>query len=49
MYEVNQTIEEITHLVGYEDISSFIRLFKRRTNYAPNAYRARFRAVHVTR
>lgn len=49
LVQSNQTIEEITHTVGYEDISSFIRLFKRRTNYAPNSYRARFRAVHVAR
>lgn len=49
LVQSNQTVEEITHAVGYEDISSFIRLFKRQTNYTPNSYRARFRAVHVAR
>ncbi|GLS25652.1 GlxA family transcriptional regulator [Marinibactrum halimedae] len=49
LIKTNKTIEEITHAVGYEDISSFIRLFKRKTNFSPNSYRARFRAVHVTR
>ena len=43
------SIEDVTHAVGYADISSFIRLFKRRTGYSPSSYRARFRALHVPR
>ncbi|NIB44145.1 helix-turn-helix domain-containing protein [Pseudomaricurvus alkylphenolicus] len=49
LVQSNQTIEKITHEVGYEDISSFTRLFKRRTGFSPSGYRARFRAVHVPR
>ncbi len=42
-------IEEITHKVGYEDVSSFIRLFKRNTGYSPGSYRARFaRRINIT-
>lgn len=47
LVQTNASIEDITHAVGYEDISSFIRLFKRRTHYAPSTYRARFRALRV--
>lgn len=36
------TVEAITHAVGYEDVSSFIRLFKTQTSLSPSAYRARF-------
>jgi len=49
LVQSNASIEDITHAVGYADISSFIRLFKRRTNYSPSNYRARFRALHVPR
>lgn len=49
LVQSNQSIEAITHAVGYEDVSSFVRLFKRRTNYSPGGYRSRFRAVHVKR
>ena len=35
-------VDEITREVGYEDVSSFIRLFKRHTSLAPGAYRARY-------
>lgn len=41
----NKTVEEITHAVGYEDISSFTRLFKRKTGLTPSNYRARFKAL----
>ena len=41
--EASQTsVEGITHEVGYENIASFIRLFKRYTKMTPSAYRARF-------
>ncbi|QSP94640.1 helix-turn-helix domain-containing protein [Marinobacter salinisoli] len=37
-----QPIEDIIHAAGYEDVSSFSRLFKKHTGMAPGAYRARF-------
>ncbi len=49
LVQSNSSIENITHQVGYEDISSFTRLFKRSSGFSPSSYRARFRAVHVTR
>lgn len=36
------SIESITRDVGYEDISSFSRLFRKHTGLSPGAYRARF-------
>jgi transcriptional regulator GlxA family with amidase domain len=36
------TIEEITHAVGYSDVSSFCRLFKQHTEISPKGYRDRF-------
>ena len=36
------SIEEITRQVGYEDSSTFRRLFKRHTSLSPRAYRDRF-------
>lgn len=36
------TIEEITHKVGYQDSSAFRRLFKRHTSLSPREYRDRF-------
>ncbi|WP_375171452.1 GlxA family transcriptional regulator [Marinobacter sp.] len=35
-------IDEIINAVGYEDISSFSRLFRKHTGLAPGAYRSRF-------
>ncbi|PXX89707.1 AraC family transcriptional regulator [Marinobacter vulgaris] len=35
-------IEEVTRMVGYEDVSSFSRLFRKHTGLAPGIYRARF-------
>lgn len=35
-------LEAITRAVGYEDVSSFSRLFRRHTGLAPGAYRAKF-------
>lgn len=37
-----ESVERITHEVGYENFASFTRLFKRFTNMTPSAYRARF-------
>ncbi|MBZ0333026.1 GlxA family transcriptional regulator [Marinobacter sp. AL4B] len=36
------TIEEVTRMVGYEDVSSFSRLFRKHSGLAPGAYRSRF-------
>lgn len=41
-----QVQEEITLAVGYEDLSSFRRLFKRSTGITPIQYRQQFRRVH---
>jgi transcriptional regulator GlxA family with amidase domain len=38
----NDTIESIVQKVGYEDTSSFRRLFKKHTYLSPSAYRKRF-------
>lgn len=38
----NMTIEAITQQVGYQDVSSFIRLFKKHTGLSPSAHRVRF-------
>ncbi|OUS25060.1 AraC family transcriptional regulator [Gammaproteobacteria bacterium 45_16_T64] len=37
-----QSVESITHHIGYNDVSSFIRLFKTHTGLSPSAYRGRF-------
>lgn len=36
------SVDEITRRVGYEDASSFSRLFRKHTGLAPGAYRSRF-------
>lgn len=38
----SDTLETITRDVGYEDVSSFTRLFRRHTGLSPGAYRSRF-------
>jgi len=43
LVQSHKTIDEITRAVGYEDISSFTRLFKRKNDMPPSDYRARFR------
>ncbi|MGC8120301.1 GlxA family transcriptional regulator [Marinobacter sp. VGCF2001] len=35
-------LESVTRAVGYEDVSSFSRLFRRHTGLSPGAYRAKF-------
>jgi len=44
----NETFEEITAAVGYEDASSFRRLFTRLTGISPGQYRMRFRQDPVS-
>ncbi|MBI9093180.1 MAG: GlxA family transcriptional regulator [Desulfobacterium sp.] len=36
------SIDDITHTIGYEDVSSFRRLFKKVTGLSPTAYRKKF-------
>ena len=36
------SLEQITQAVGYSDVSSFTRLFRRHTGLSPSQYRARF-------
>ncbi len=38
----NSSLEMITNLVGYEDLSSFTRLFKTHTGLSPSQYRKKF-------
>lgn len=42
----DQVQEEITLAIGYEDLSSFRRLFKRSTGITPAQYRQQFRRVN---
>jgi two-component system, response regulator YesN len=41
------SVKEITHSVGYEHSSSFIRAFERRFAHAPKQYRERVRRTDV--
>lgn len=38
----NYTLEQVVFAVGYEDLSSFTRLFKQRTELSPSQYRKKF-------
>ena len=40
-----QSIEEIATGVGYEDVSSFRRVFKKRVGLTPTAYRKKFQSI----
>lgn len=42
----SDTIDAITWATGYEDISSFRRLFKKSTGLSPTAYRKKFSLLH---
>lgn len=39
----NETVQEITYLVGYEDISFFRKVFKKIAGVSPNQYRQMYR------
>jgi AraC-like DNA-binding protein len=41
----SETIEEITQHIGYEDSSTFRRLFKNHTKLSPREYRDKFLCV----
>jgi transcriptional regulator GlxA family with amidase domain len=45
----DDSVDEISWRVGYEDAAFFRRLFKRTTGLAPGAYRKRFRVPDFTR
>lgn len=49
LIQTNKTIDEITHTVGYSDISSFTKLFKRKIGLSPSSYRARYKPTHTQR
>jgi len=42
----NETVDEISYRVNYEDLSFFRRLFKRLTGLSPSQYRRMFKPVH---
>ncbi|WP_228022268.1 MULTISPECIES: helix-turn-helix domain-containing protein [unclassified Pseudomonas] len=42
------SIEKIIHYVGYSDIRTFYRLFRKRVGFTPGAYRARFQSLTRT-
>jgi len=35
----SKTVAEIAEEVGYDSVTAFIKIFKRKTNYAPSVYR----------
>ena len=39
------SVEEVSHAVGYEDLTSFRRLFKRKGGLTPAAYRRKFAGI----
>lgn len=45
LVQSDKRVDEITRLVGYEDFSSFSKLFKRKNGMTPSEYRARLRPV----
>lgn len=42
----NAPVSEITWSVGYEDINTFLKLFRRLVRLTPNQYRERFNRSH---
>ena len=38
-------VEDVGHMVGYEDLTSFRRLFKRKAGLTPAAYRRKFAGI----
>ena len=45
LVQSTKTIDEITHAIGYSDISSFTKLFKRKMSLSPSSYRARYKTA----
>jgi len=45
LVQTNKTIDEITHAVGYSDISSFTKLFKKHMGLSASHYRARYQPL----
>jgi len=44
LVQTTKTVDEITHKVGYNDISSFTKLFKRKIKLTPSSYRAMYQS-----
>ena len=44
----NQSFEEITYQVGYEDSSSFRKIFHKQTQLTPTGYRKKFQRITTT-
>jgi len=45
LVQTNKTVDEITHAIGYSDISSFTKLFKKHMGLAASHYRARYQPI----
>ncbi|MBE8950918.1 MAG: AraC family transcriptional regulator [Quinella sp. 3Q1] len=39
MFASTRRLREISEEVGYDSVNAFIKIFKRKTNYSPSAYR----------
>lgn len=46
LVESEKSVTFIAHEVGYEDISHFIRTFKKRTSYTPAEFRKQYGSIH---
>jgi AraC-like DNA-binding protein len=49
LLDPTRSVSEVANAVGYEDVSSFTRMFKRWTGLSPRTYRDRQRALNVVR
>lgn len=49
LLEPARSISEVANAIGYQDVSSFTRMFKRWTGLSPRTYRDRQRALSVVR
>lgn len=49
LLDPTRSVGEVANAVGYQDVSSFTRMFKRWTGLSPRTYRDRQRALNVVR
>jgi AraC-like DNA-binding protein len=49
LLDPSRSVAEVANAVGYQDVSSFTRMFKRWTGLSPRTYRERQRALNVVR